>query len=126
MKKAIIIVAAVLVTLGIAVLVAAFALNGFKFMKFDNSELITETFSVDDAFTNIEVVSNVADVAFVRSEDGKCSVVCVEREQRKFEVKVENGTLKVRQEERKNWFADFTFFSFNRNHIFWKKISKFS
>ncbi len=117
MKKAIIIVAAVLVTLGIAVLVAAFALNGFKFMKFDNSELITETFSVDDAFTNIEVASNVADVVFERSEDGKCRVVCVEREQRKFEVKVENGTLKVRQEESKNWFANFTFFSFKSTSV---------
>ena len=31
---------------------------------------------------------------------------------RMFDVKVENGTLKVTQEERKNWFADFNFFSF--------------
>ena len=114
MKKVFLIIAAVLVTLGIVLTGAAFAIGSFSFKSLDTGEVVTETATVDEAFSKIEVSSSIADVVFERSVDGNASVVCVEREGRRFDVKVENGTLKVTQEERKNWFADFNFFSFKK------------
>ncbi|MBO7398262.1 MAG: DUF4097 family beta strand repeat protein [Clostridia bacterium] len=114
MKKVFLIIAAVLVTLGIVLTGAAFAIGSFSFKSLDTGEVVTETFPVDGAFSKVEVSSSIADVVFVKSGDGNASVVCTERENRKFDVKVENGTLKVTQEERKNWFADFNFFSFKK------------
>ncbi|MBR7078004.1 MAG: DUF4097 family beta strand repeat protein [Clostridia bacterium] len=114
MKKVFLIIAAVLVTLGIVLTGAAFAIGSFSFKSLDTGEVVTETATVDEAFSKIEVSSSIADVVFERSVDGNASVVCVEREARRFDVKVENGTLKVTQEKRKNWFADFNFFSFKK------------
>ena len=46
---------------------------------------------------------DTADVDILPAEDGKCRVVCVEREQYPHTVDVENGTLIVRSAKDQKW-----------------------
>ena len=53
MKKVFLIIAAVLVTLGIVLTGAAFAIGSFSFKSLDMGEVVTETATVDEAFSKI-------------------------------------------------------------------------
>ncbi|MBR6934234.1 MAG: DUF4097 family beta strand repeat protein [Clostridia bacterium] len=103
MKKGLVIVAVVLIALGILVFAGGFIASGFNFAKLDVAKYETNTYNVDGAFNVIEVNTIDADVTLKPSEDGQFRAVCVERNGKNFEVRVENGTLKVNEPKRDNW-----------------------
>ncbi|MBP5781424.1 MAG: DUF4097 family beta strand repeat protein [Clostridia bacterium] len=103
MKKGLIIAAVVLIALGILVFAGGFIASGFNFAKLDVAKYETNTYNVDSAFNGIEVNTIDADVTLKPSEDGQFRAVCVERNGKNFEVRVENGALKVTEPKRDNW-----------------------
>jgi len=56
----------------------------------------TNTYEVDEAFSDISITTDTADIIFALSDDGKCKVECYEEENAKHSVTVENDVLVVR------------------------------
>lgn len=92
------IIAAVLVILGAALFSAA-SVDGLSTVQYQ-----THIHEVSDAFHDISIQTDTADIAFLPSEDGSCRVVCHEEMQEKHTVLVENGTLRIRVSNEKRWF----------------------
>ncbi len=103
MKKALIIVAIVLVIVGAAVFVCAFAAAGYDVTKLGTVKTETNTYTTEESFTKIEITTKETDIAFKPAEDGKFSLVCVEQEKMKHSLAVEDGTLKVSVTDERNW-----------------------
>ncbi len=111
MKKVFIIIAAVLTVLGLAVFAGALAVSGFKFPLFGIEEYETNTYTADEEFSNIEIDSKTANITFEKSQDGKFSVICTEREKLRHSVRVENETLKITEVDEREWFEYVSLFS---------------
>ncbi|MBP0989610.1 MAG: DUF4097 family beta strand repeat protein [Oscillospiraceae bacterium] len=110
MKKRAIIIAVILVLVGIAVFAAAFVVSGFDFSKFAIDEYETNTYEVSENFDKIEINTKESNITFKPSEDGVCRLVCTEKNV-KHSVNVENGTLKIVSEDKREWYDYITFFS---------------
>ena len=110
MKKGLIITAIILTVLGLTIIAGAFFVSGGDLSKFIMGKYETNTYTVDGKFTAISIVSREADVVFKPSENGKARVVCTEREKVPHVVKVENGTLFITEDDRREWYDYITFF----------------
>ena len=104
MKKVFIIIAVVLVVAGLALLAAAFIGSGFNIGELGGSKYETKTYCPEGAFRNIDIRVDVANVELKAAEDGKVTVICEEREKLKYTVAVENGTLKISSEDKREWY----------------------
>ena len=111
MKKGFIIAAAVLIATGLALFTGAFIASGFDFSKLGTAKYETNTYTVGEDFERIEINSKETDIIFKPSADGKFSVVCVEREKVRHMVSVENGTMKISADDKREWYDHLTLFS---------------
>jgi DUF4097 and DUF4098 domain-containing protein YvlB len=106
MKKWIL-TAVVLVIAGAVICFAAAASMGFDLRRLDTGKYETNTYEVSEPFTAVAVDIDAGNVVIRPSEDGMCKVVCLEEEKQRHDVKVENGTLRIRHPE---WKEDFFHF----------------
>ena len=120
MKKVTVILlaaAACLVLTGVVVFCITMAANQWDFSRLDNDKQTTRTFDVTGDFRNISVLFETEDVEFRLSGDGKCKVVCVEREKEPHTVSVADGTLKIERTDKREWYDHLTLFSFDKQTI---------
>ena len=103
MKKWLIL-AACFVGLGTILFAGLMSLLGWDFSKLSTAKKITNVYEIREEFQDISVIVDTADVVFVPSEDGECSVSCYEREKVKHFVAVEDGTLVVRVQDSRKWY----------------------
>lgn len=101
MKKGILI-AVILVVVGLAIAAGAYFAGRKSFSLFDTAKYVTNTYDVADAFTRIEIETGETDVILKRAQDAEARVECVERENVKHTVAVENGTLKIGVGDQRN------------------------
>ena len=101
MKKTMLIVAAVLTVLGLALFAGAFAASGWDLTKLSTGKTVTNTYTPNETFRDIEIRTDEADIMVIPTEDGSCTVTCMERERERHTVTVEDGTLKITAEPRK-------------------------
>lgn len=106
MKKWIIAGTAVLAA-GAVICAAAMAAMGFDLKKLNTTEMVENTYSVSDSFTDIDLNADTEDITFIASTDGKCKVVCLEEKDYPHEVRVENGTLKLSSKKHNNFHVGF-------------------
>ena len=99
MKKAVIIVAIVLIAVGLILFVGALLFGGNLKAK----ELSQKTYSIAEAFTGIRIETNLSDVQLVRSSDGACSVVTQEADKLTYSIGVQDGTLVIKSEDSRRW-----------------------
>lgn len=94
------------------VALVAMARKGFNTT---NSELVTNEFEIEDEFSNINIQTLANDVQIRRATDGKCSVVCTDREEIEYDVNVDGDTLYVSAHavDDTYFFMNFDFFSNN-------------
>lgn len=111
MKKGLIIAAAVLTFVGLAMIAGAIAAVGFDPQRLDTAAYETNTYAPEEEFRAIEIRTREADVILKKSEDGRCSVACVERDKDRHTVTVENGILKIGEEDERGWIDHLTIFS---------------
>lgn len=112
MKKGFIIAGVVLLVVGLAVFAGAFISSGFDFSKMGSDSYVTNTYTVDKEFDRIDIDTNVTDITFKPSEDGKFKAVCSEeRDKVHHKVTVEGGTLKIAVDDEREWFDYISFFS---------------
>ena len=105
-----------LIIVGAAVCFAAAAAMHFDFTKLETGGYETNTYSVGESFRNISVSAAEENLFFRPSEDGKCTVVCFEEENRKHEVSVTGETLTIKQIDRRT-FTDYIGFHANETRV---------
>ena len=96
--------AAALVLAGCILFAGTMSVLGWDFAKLSTVSLETNTHEISEVFKNISVTTDNADIEIIRSDDGKCRVVCREEEKAKHTVTAVNGTLTVEINEQKSWY----------------------
>jgi len=100
MSKKMIFLATSLLAIGLLLFVIAMSVNGWNFKKLSTVEYETSTYAIDKDFSKISLNGDTEDVSFALSQDGTCKVVCFEEANRKHSVTVENGELKIYQDDK--------------------------
>ncbi len=70
---------------------------------------MTTAHEITEAFEDIRIRADIADVVFLPAEDGNCRVVCYEREGAGYAVSVTGGTLRISAEEEWKWHIGVAF-----------------
>ena len=102
--KAWLIIAAALVVLGSFLFVGVMFFAQWDFSKISTTKYEQKSYNISDAFENISIDTDTADIKFLLSENVECKVECFEEEKAKHEVKIENGTLFISEKEEKAWY----------------------
>ncbi len=108
-------IATVFVLLGCSVFVAAMTGIGWNFEKLSLATYETNTYTVSEDFTAIDMDTLSADIRFLPATDESCTVVLHEKESVKHTVSVENGILKVTAVDTREWY-DYLF-SFGKETV---------
>ena len=111
MKKTFIILASILTAAGVALIICALFACGFDLDGFGGSKTEINEYTVNESFDSIEICGKEADVILKPSEDGTFKAVCGESEKIGFTVSVQNGTLRISCDDRREWY-DFISFLF--------------
>ena len=107
MKKATkiwLITAAVLVVAGIIIFGGAMTMIKWDFLRLSTVKYETNSYDISEAFEDISIKGDVADITFLPSEDGKTSVECIEREKVKHSVSVKDGVLVIESVDERKWY----------------------
>lgn len=113
-KKNIMIVAVILIVAGIFLSFGALASMDFDFNKLNTRSFVTNTYSVDEEFTNISVEGAECDIRLLPSEDASCRVVCNEGDKISHSVTVKDNTVTIDRTDNRKWWE--------RIGIYWGKM----
>lgn len=109
------IAAVVLILLGALVFAGVMAANHWDFMSLGKpvvKDLDTRSFDVSERFENISIRSDTADISFLPSENGKCSVVFCVPSDVQTSASVQGGMLTVEESQEKiktgKWYEHFS------------------
>ena len=102
-----IIIAVILIVAGAIIASSAFALTD------SHVEYETVVYEIADDFDKISVATDIDNIEFLPSEDGKCTVICLELEKFKHTVEVEDGTLVIKSVDSREWYEKIFSISFN-------------
>lgn len=97
-------VAALLVAAGILLFAAVMGGLRWNFRDLSTNRYETNSYTVTEAFDQLSVRVDTADVRFVSANDGKCRVECYEDPKAKHIVSVEGDTLVIVVENQKAWY----------------------
>ena len=105
------IVAIICVAAGLGFLGFSLFSGGKIDWHFGNSEVkwTAVEHPVEAGFTSLSIETVSHDVRFLPSTDGKCTVTCPESEYVTYDVRVENGTLRVRMIDETHWYDHINF-----------------
>lgn len=98
-------IAGVLVLVGCIIFAGVMTMLKWDFTKLSTVKYETNVYEIAEAFRDISITTDTADVRFVPSGDGKCTVECYEAENAKHSVAVENGTLTIKINDSKPWYV---------------------
>ena len=97
------IAAGALVAFGLLLFSLTMCFAGWDFEKLETEKYVTTTHEITEAFENIQIRADIADVTFLPTEDGNCRVVCNEREGEGYAVSVTDGTLNISVPRGRKW-----------------------
>lgn len=103
-SKTALILAAVFVVLGIALVSVAFLLSGGELRRFSTDDFETNIHPVTESFRSISVTADTADVRLLPSADGTASVRCYETKDEAHTVAVRDGVLTVSVVIDRQWY----------------------
>ncbi len=98
------IVATFLILLGAGMFTGAMAGYGWDFTKLSTADYEDNTYEITDGFDNIRVDSDVSDIVFKHSSDGRCIVECHENRDSIHSVTVKDNTLTINNAETYPWY----------------------
>lgn len=98
------IAAAILIILGLVLFTVTMSVNHWDFTKLSTVTYETNTHEISHDFRNISIETDTADILFEPSDDGRCSVVCRETETTPHTVFVEEDTLVIRLDDKREWY----------------------
>ncbi len=103
------IAASALIAFGLLLFVLTMCFAGWDFEKLETEKYVTTTHEITEAFENIRIRSDIADITFLPAEDGNCRVVCNEREGEGYAVSVTDGTLNISAPRERKWHIGVAF-----------------
>ena len=115
MRK-ILMIALILLSIGAVIFVAVMTYHGWDFKKLSAGKYETNTHTISDDFDSIKIETETADISILPSQSGECKVVLYELIKAKHTVTVENGTLKIGQNDERRWY-DYLCLDFNSPKI---------
>ena len=115
-RKICLIVAGALCVAGMLIFAAAMTALGWNFKRLDTVEYERNSHEITDAFHDICIESDTADIVFLPAEDGVCRVECYEMTKAKHAVTVKDGALTVTIADERAWY-DYIGFSFDSPKI---------
>ena len=98
------IAAAALVAIGAILFAAVMTVNRWDFSRLSTDHIETNTYEIREAFRDILVNTETADISFAVSDDDTCRVICCEEENAKHTVQVQNGALTVSVTDDRAWY----------------------
>ena len=98
------IAASVLVLCGAILFFGVMAYLDWDFEKLSTVEYETNEHEIGEGFEDILVITDTADIVFVKSENEKTTVVCREEKNGKHLVAVKDGVLIIKLEDTKSWY----------------------
>lgn len=78
--------------------------QGWDFMKLSTAQHETNEHIIVEAFQNISIVADTADITFALSESDRCLVVCHEQKTATHMVAVKDGTLEIKLADARKWY----------------------
>lgn len=66
--------------------------------------LETKKFEINDKFSDIEIITDTADIEFILSENLNTSVVCTEQKNINHSVRVKDNTLLIKVDDNRKWY----------------------
>jgi DUF4097 and DUF4098 domain-containing protein YvlB len=96
--------AAGLILSGIITFAVAIIALEFDFSKLSTEKYVTKTYSPEGTFEEIIVDTNLSDIDFLLSPDGKCKVVSMEEENVSHTVEVKDGRLTIKAVDNRKWY----------------------
>ena len=96
--------ATALVLFGSILFAGVMTILKWDFMKLSTVKYVTNTHEIIEAFEDISINTDTADIMFELSNDGKCRVECYEAENAKHLVTVENNMLVIKINNQKPWY----------------------
>lgn len=98
------ILAAVLILVGAIMFGGVMMACNWNFLKLQNLEFETSTYSVQEPFSHISISVDTTDVTVCLTEENTASVVCFEQKKIKHTVEVKDDTLTVREVDTRAWY----------------------
>lgn len=86
-------------------------------MNLSTVKVSTNTYEIEEAFTNISVDTDTADVVFALSENGRSRVTCDEEKKLYYSVSVQDGTLRIDRVDERRWYDYIRIFDFHSKKI---------
>lgn len=104
-KKIVIFSALGSVLLGLVIAMAALGSIGFNFYELDSEQYHTyDRYPVEDPYWNVQVEASNGGVLIKPSSNSLNRVVCNISEHINYDVKSENGTLTIKQNDTRKWY----------------------
>lgn len=113
MKK-LLLIAGGLFFIGALLFVTVLFIVDFDFMNVTTVKTISVSKTVSESFTNIKIDTTDCDVSIRLSKDGTCKLEGTTSKKMPFTMKVDDGTLILRQEDQRKWYDHIGIF--NGNH----------
>ena len=98
------IVAGVLILVGCLLLSCVMNSIKWNFTKLATSQYETNRYEFSEAWENLSIETETANVILKPATDGKTSVVCDEQENARHAVTVKDGTLEIRLVDQRKWY----------------------
>lgn len=89
---------------GLILFAAVMQKYNWDFTKLSTTEYETNTYVINEQFTNLSINTDTADIVFALSDDGKCTVECYEEEKAKHSVTVQDDMLVIKVIDNKSWY----------------------
>lgn len=103
MKKAALIIAAILLAAGLIVGFVALASAKFDFRMLETASTEMRSYPVEGSFRSIEILEDTAEIRFERSDNGTAHVLCRETKKSTHTVTTEDGVLKIAAKQTSGW-----------------------
>lgn len=103
-KKIAIKAAGICIAVGILISFGALFAMGFDFTKLNTFHPVTNTYEVDEAFTDLVIEEEACSVRLFPSTDGSCKVVCRQSDKMTHRVVVEGQTMVIESVSRRKWY----------------------
>ncbi len=110
------IVATSITLLGAIIFLGGMTMAKWNFAGFSTRKMQTKEYEISEDFSNISITADTAKINFVPAEDGKSKIICYEEVNAAHEVKVENDTLIITENDKRTWI-DYIGFNFSKPKV---------
>lgn len=98
------IAALILIFIGVLVFVFTMTRNNWKYSAASKTEFETRIVETAGKFDNITITSDIEDIVFVPSDNGRCRVVFYDSKDVQHNVNIKDGTLLIERADKGKWY----------------------